>query len=126
MSYICRDYQKYEHGSQGIVGNGECAVFVETVTHAPRVHDWRKGLKVLGNGHSIPAGTVIATFNSSGIYPNMKHGNHAALFLSENGHSITVIDQYHGHSPAVRHYTHTGSGDDYHMTGDPNFYFVVE
>ena len=100
------------------------------VTHAPRVHFWRKGLKVLGNGHMIPQGTAIATFDSHGTYPNMSHGNHAALFVSENGHSITVIDQWHGkssgHYPGISHYTHMGTGNDHNMTGDPNYYYVIE
>jgi hypothetical protein len=117
------------HGSGHFVGNGQCAVFVQGVTHAPNVHDWRPGLKVLGNGHLITPGTAIATFNSHHVYPNMNHGNHAALFLSEDGHSITVIDQYHGkhsHYPGVSTYSHGGTGNDHHMTGDPNFYYVIE
>jgi hypothetical protein len=104
-------------------------VFVEMVTNAPKVHSWRRGIKVLGNGHLIQQGTVIATFNSSGIYPNMHSGNHAALFVSEDGHSIHVIDQYHGkhtHYPGPSTYVATGHGDDHHMTGDANFYYVVE
>jgi hypothetical protein len=129
MSYICRVWQRYEHGTSRFVGNGQCAVFVEAVTGAPRVHFWTRGLKVLGNGHLIPPGTAIATFDSHGRYPNMSHGNHAALFVSENGHSITVIDQYHGkhsHAPGISRYSHMGAGNDHNMTGDPNFYYVIE
>jgi hypothetical protein len=130
MSYICNDWRRFTVSSQPFYGNGQCAVFVEMVTHAPKVHFWQKGLKVLGNGGLIQPGTVIATFNSHGIYPNMPHGNHAALFVSENGHSITVVDQWHGkstgHAPGISHYTHFGTGDDNHMTADPDFYFVVE
>jgi hypothetical protein len=128
MPYICHDWTMFEHGSTKSYGNGQCAVFVEMVTNAPRVHFWTRGLKVLGNGHSIAPGTVIATFNSSGEYPNMPHGNHAALFVSENGHSIKVIDQYagkHTHHPGPSTYV-LGHGDDHHMTSDANFYYVVE
>ncbi|MFT3771266.1 MAG: BPSL0067 family protein [Minicystis sp.] len=129
MSYHCSDWRRFEHGTSRFYGNGQCAVFVEMVTGAPRVHSWRRGLKVLGNGHLITPGTAIATFNSHGVYPNMNHGNHAALFVSENGHSITVIDQYHGthsHHPGISRYSHQGHGDDHHMTGDPEYYYVIE
>ncbi len=129
MSYHCNDWRRFEAGSKGFVGNGQCAVFVQHVTGAPNVHQWRKGMKVLGNGHLIPQGTAIATFDSHGHYPNMSHGNHAALFVSENGHSITVIDQYHGkhsHTPGISRYSHMGTGNDHNMTGDPNFYYVIE
>jgi hypothetical protein len=130
MSYVCNDWQRFTISCTRIYGNGQCAVFVEMVTNAPRVHSWRKGLKVLGNGSMIQPGTVIATFNSSGIYPNMPHGNHAALFVSENGHAITVIDQWHGkttsHAPGPSTYWHIGTGNDHNMTRDPSFYYVVE
>jgi hypothetical protein len=130
MSYICNDYNQYMTTGHRPVGNGQCAVFVESVTTAPRVHYWKRGIKVLGNGGSIHAGTVIATFNSEGKYPNMPHGNHTGLFLSENGHSITMIDQWHGkqhsHSPSPSTYSHYGSGNDHDMSNDPNYYYVVE
>jgi hypothetical protein len=129
MSYICRDWQQFAHGSSKAYGNGQCAVFVELVTHAPKVHFWVRGIKVLGNGHLISPGTAIATFNSSGHYPNMPHGNHAALFVSEDGHAIKVIDQWHGkttsHNPGPSTY-HSGHGDDQHMTQDANFYYVID
>jgi hypothetical protein len=129
MSYICTNWQAYEHGSKHFSGNGQCVVFVQHVTGAPNDHEWRPGLKVLGNGHLIPQGTAIATFNSEGKYPNMSSGNHAALFVSEDGHSIKVIDQYHGkhsHHPGPSTYSHLGAGNDTNMTGDPDFYYVVE
>jgi hypothetical protein len=120
----------YSHGSKSPVGNGQCAVFVESVTRAPMVHNWRKGIKVLGNEANIAKGTVIATFNADGIYPNMPHGNHTGLFVSENGHSITMIDQWHGkqhsHNPGPSTYSHTGTGNQHNMSNDPNFYYVVE
>lgn len=129
MSYVCSNWQQYQHGSGRFVGNGQCAVFVQQVTGAPNVHSWRPGLKVLGNGALIAPGTAIATFNSHGVYPNMNHGNHAAIFVSENGSSITVIDQYHGkhsHHPGPSTYNKAGSGNDHHMTGDPEYYYVIE
>lgn len=127
MSYRCADYNKYLAGHHYVGGSEECARFVQAVTNAPIVHDWVRGQKVLGNGASIPAGTVIATFNHSGKYPNMNHGNHAALFLSENGHTITVVDQYKGSGGVkVSHYVKQGQGDEHHMTGDPEYYYVVE
>jgi hypothetical protein len=130
MSYICRDWQRFMISCTSIYGNGQCAVFVEMVTNAPKVHFWTRGIPVLNNGHLIQPGTVIATFNSEKVYPNMPHGNHAALFVSENGHSITVIDQWHGkshsHAPGISRYTHIGTGNDHNMTGDPSYYYVVE
>ena len=129
MSYTCANWQHFTHGSNKFYGNGQCAVFVEMVAKAPRTHFWTRGVKVLGNGHLIPPGTAIATFDSAGVYPNRKHGNHAALFVSEDGKSITVVDQYrgaHSHHPGISHYTHRGTGSETSMTGDPNYYFVIE
>ena len=43
----------------------------------------------------IRSGTAIATFKD-GKYQNLGHGNHAAIYISQNAHGITVIDQWAG------------------------------
>ena len=44
---------------------------------------------------SIAKGTAIATF-VNGRYPNLPHGNHAALYISQDAGGIWVMDQWKG------------------------------
>ncbi|WP_119631433.1 BPSL0067 family protein [Methylocaldum marinum] len=38
-------------------------------------------------------GTAVATF-VDGKYPNESHGNHAALYISQDGSGVWVMDQW--------------------------------
>jgi len=58
-------------------------------TNIPVTGDWKKGQDVVlkdekGNlsvNPDIKPGTLIATFDGNGKYPNKPHGNHAAVFI---------------------------------------------
>ncbi len=88
------------------VGNHQCVVLVQTCTKAPRAADWKQGVSVRGN-LLLPRGTAIATF-TDGVYKNRPHGNHAALYLSQDQGGIRVIDQWKDNDPKhtkiTRHY----------------------
>ena len=43
---------------------------------------------------ALPPGTAIATFDATGRYANHSHGNHAAIYLSQDASGIRVIDQW--------------------------------
>lgn len=75
------------------VFGGECAGLVQWHTHTGKADSWREGIKVRGNGHKIAAGTAVATF-VDGRYPNKPHGNHAALYISQDATGIWVMDQW--------------------------------
>ena len=81
-----------------LCGNGQCPVLPQTLLGIPRVRNWREGAPIFGN-NSIARGTVIATF-VNGEYPDWDHGNHAAIYLSQDKGGIWVIDQWpsRGHS----------------------------
>ena len=65
---------------------------VQIYAAAPPTSLWKAGAKVLGN-HLLAPGTAIATFVSE-RYPNRPHGNHAALFIRQDGNAIWVMDQW--------------------------------
>ena len=68
---------------------GQCVSYVKQVCPAlPATGHWKKGIPVKGND-GIAAGTVIATFNSSG-----KYEGHAAIYVSQSDAGIKVYDQY--------------------------------
>lgn len=78
------------------VGNGHCPVLTQVASGAPKVKFWKKGPIVKGNA-AVPEGTVIACgWNSDGKYPNQKHGNHAAIYLSQTAKGLVVLDQWVG------------------------------
>src|ERR1044072_3920563 len=71
----------------------ECVALVRHFSHAPPSSSWRQGAKVKGNT-SLSRGTCIATFDANGHYANARSGNHAAIYLSQDVHGITVLDQW--------------------------------
>lgn len=77
------------------VFSGECAGIVQWYTKAGLARSRRQGISVKNNGQKIKKGTAIATF-VDGFYPNMSHGNHAALYISQNARGIIVMDQWNG------------------------------
>lgn len=77
-----------------IVGNGSCVLLVQDRLGVPHHSLWRKGPIVKGN-KNVPAGTAIAAgWDDKGKYPSHQHHNHAAIFLSEMGNGLVVIDQW--------------------------------
>jgi hypothetical protein len=90
MSFIAKDPEGY-HGK--VVGTGQCVAFVEKCAGCPPSSSWKKGADVKGS--EIPIGTAIATF-IDGEYLNLPHGNHAAIYIEQDEHGITVWDQWTG------------------------------
>lgn len=121
MSYIAHDLEHRSRSSA--VGSGQCVALVQHWAGAPTTATWQQGIKVKGNGRIIAKGTVIATM-VDGHYPNHAHGNHAAIFLSEDANGIRVLDQWLGHAPSERviHF-HGGHGS---ASNDGDKFYVVE
>lgn len=82
------------------VGSGECAALPQYYTRIGPAAGWVEGEKVKGNS-TIKKGTAIATF-VNGRYPNKPHGNHVALYVSQDTTGITVVDQWTGKLPGER------------------------
>ena len=94
-----------------VYGNGQCAIFVEGVAHAPHTTMWKAGTMVKGQTALVP-GTAIATFDSDGKYGNHVDGrSHAAIYISQSVHGIDVFEQWVG-QPVQRRtiHFHKGSG----------------
>ena len=92
-----------------VVGNGNCVKFVQAAAEAPRTTEWRPGAWVRGN-KTIPAGTVIATFEADGTY-TPETGNHAAIYVSQDGTGIQVYDQWYGQPVHERVIRFEGGGE---------------
>ena len=75
------------------VFGGDCAGLVQWHTKVGKAETWREGIIVRGNGTKIKKGTAVATF-VNGKYPNKPHGNHAALYMSQDASGIYVMDQW--------------------------------
>jgi hypothetical protein len=75
------------------VGSGQCVALVEKYASVSRpATSWEEGAAVRGN-MSLAKGTAIATFKD-GKYQSHRHGNHAALYFSQDASGIWVVDQY--------------------------------
>lgn len=75
------------------VGTKECVALIQHF--APAVGPstvWKEGDEVFGN-KDIAAGTAIVAF-VKGRYPSLKHGNHAAFFVSQAVDGFWVMDQW--------------------------------
>lgn len=84
-----------------VFGNGQCVALVRELTGAPPSSTWRESdrlVDLLESGGYIAPGTAIATF-FNGRYPNMTHGNHAAIFVRWVGNGVEVFHQWRGKSP---------------------------
>lgn len=121
MSYIAHNLEHHSRSSS--VGSGQCVALVQQWAGAPNTATWSQGIKVKGHGAEIARGTVIATF-VNGHYPNHSHGNHAAIYLSQDDHGIRVLDQWLHHAPSERvlHF-HGGQGS---ASNDGDMFSVVE
>ena len=97
-----------------LVGSQQCVALVQAFTKAPRTREWKQGASVRGN-LLLAKGTAIATFED-GVYKSRSHGNHAALYVSQDQGGIWVMDQWRGDArkPTVsRHYLqYKGTGRD--------------
>ena len=94
-----------------VVGNGNCVKFVQAAAAVPRTTEWRPGAWVRGN-RTIPPGTAIATFEADGTY-TPETGNHAAIYVSQDGTGIRVYDQWIGqpvHQRVIRFEGGWGAG----------------
>lgn len=90
MSYIYAKASDLEDADK--VGSEQCVALVQHYAHAPNTAMWREGVKVKGK-NNLTKGTAIATF-SKGRYPNVAHGNHAALYIGQDRGGIYVMDQW--------------------------------
>lgn len=99
-------------------GDGDCAKLAQLPLQMPYTRPyWRRGIRVLGNDGpvyrnglkvsetGVLRGTVIATFDEEGFYPNTRR-KHVAIYLGQGKQAgrpfIKVIDQWLGHPPAER------------------------
>ena len=90
MPYVYSEVDKLV--DHDLVGNAQCVVLVQTFAKAPRAADWKQGATVRGQ-LLLVKGTAIATFED-GVYKNRSHGNHAALYVSQDQGGIWVVDQW--------------------------------
>jgi hypothetical protein len=97
-TFVCSHPELYEGK---VVGDGQCAVFVQKCAGAPLAEFWTPGLPVKGN--DIPRGTAIATFDANGRYPNKPTGNHAAIYDGQDETGIWVYEQWKGQPVQRRH-----------------------
>lgn len=88
LSYV--DVETITH----LASTHSCASLVQHYTRVGPTQNWIEGDLVKGN-KTIRRGTAIATF-VNGVYPNKPHGNHAALYVSQDANGIWVIDQWEG------------------------------
>jgi len=106
--------------------NGQCVRLLQAII--PRMSltiKWKAGEKIKGN-MSIPKGTAIATF-FDGVYPNKLHGNHAAIYISQDSKGIWVIDQFVTSNPQ-RQYINKRRLDfgDPKSSNNGNLFYVIE
>lgn len=108
-SNIISNYQQYIGKAVGTGPNaGSCANLVQTADPSiGRTSTWKKGEQVYG-ASDLQSGTPIATFNYNSNYGpasdpgGVSGGSHTAIYLSQNGDGIQVLDQWVGHPAAVR------------------------
>lgn len=78
MPHIYNDVHKLE--GKPPIGDGNCVALVQELTDVGWTGSWRPWVRVIDAGY-IRVGTVIATFDKHGRYPNRPTGNHAGFFL---------------------------------------------
>jgi len=94
MPYVSQNYDNNPAAPLGQwVGDppyyGQCVSYVKAVVPTlPETKKWKKGALVKYNV-TLMAGTVIATFNSSGNY-----FGHAAIYESQTDDGLNVVDQW--------------------------------
>jgi len=120
MSFIAKNP---EHYKGKVVGTGQCVSFVQKVANCPVTASWKQGKHV--KGATIPEGTAIATF-VSGKYPNLSHGNHAAIYVEQNDEGIVVWDQWKGQSVHKRTLRFKGMKDKGSKSNNGDWFYVIE
>lgn len=75
-------------------GTIQCVGLVKYYSDCGRAADWSQGPAV--NGGEVERGTVIATFDKDGNYPNNKTHNHACFFIEQqaDGSGFRVLEQH--------------------------------
>lgn len=92
MPYI---YPKVDNlADHDLVGTHQCVALVQAFARAPLTRQWKQGASVRGQ-LLLAKGTAIATFED-GVYKSRPHGNHAALYLSQDQGGVWVMDQWAG------------------------------
>ena len=92
MSYV---YSKVDElAGEPLVGSKQCVALVQHYALAPKTSLWTQGVQAKGST-MLTKGTALATF-VDGKYPNKSHGNHAALYVSQDTTGIWVMDQWAG------------------------------
>ena len=109
----------------------QCVALVQAATPAagssnpPSTTTWHPGLWVHGSGQGvIKKGTVIATFLNN-IYPTTDP-RHAAVYLSQDGNGITVIDQWVSKTKPSNSRPLTYRGVANRSVDNGDLYYVVE
>lgn len=121
MPYVCpKEHAAFHMGTP--VGDGQCVALVKHCASAPETSKWKQGAAVRGN-LAIQTGTAIATFEN-GKYPNRAHGNHAAIYISQDAKGIKVYDQWVGKGVHIR--TIRWGGDPNDPSDDGNYFYVIE
>ena len=90
MPYVYSDAARL--AGKPVEGDRQCVWLVRHYAGAGHTSTWREGESVKGR-ITLPVGTAIATF-IDGRYPSRAHGNHAALYLSQDACGIWVVDQW--------------------------------
>ena len=122
MSFICSTYLSLVNKPKK--ANGSCVRLVQAVcVGMPKADAWRPGQHVKGN--SIAPGTVIATFDASGRYPNKSSGNHAAFYHAQDANLLTVVDQYKA-AGSIRKSNYKFGNPGSSLTANADTYYVVE
>jgi hypothetical protein len=90
MSHVAAEPEAHIGRSHG---NGHCVALVVAAANMPPTAQWRPGEPA--RGASVPAGTIIATFNDEGRYANATDGSsHAAILIEQGEAGLAVIDQW--------------------------------
>ena len=121
MPHIYNDVHKLVN--QPLVGTGDCVALVQKLTDVGWTGGWRPWVRVLDAGY-IRVGTVIATFDKHGRYPNKPTGNHAAFFVamgpldSKTGRPqyFVAVDQWKG-QPVIKQHKIYPLGQFSHIAG---------
>jgi len=90
MSYIYSEVDSLDNTAK--VGNKQCVALVQYYAKASVILQWKE-VEIVFGASNIAKGTAIATF-INGKYPNLRHGNHAALYISQDASGIYVMDQW--------------------------------
>lgn len=121
--YIARRVASFKGQSVGIGHfKGQCAALVQWLGGAPKASAWRAGDLV--KGADIATLTCIATFED-GVYPNRKHGNHAAVYIEQDATGIHVWDQWSGKPISRRWIPFAADGDLSDPSNNGNCFHVI-